>query len=206
MRPAFFPHPGTLAVPIGSAPEGLRLETDQELTASELTAAIARGDAGAFDRLYRGWFDRLLALTRGATRRDEAFGLDVVQDAFVRVIRSPRVCGTEGELAAWLRRCVLSAAVDRLRSEARRSAREVGRGAVAGAVEDGAAGAEELRWLRDRIAELGPEDRDLLRLRFEVDRTLAEIAGARGGTWGSVHGRVRRTLERLRRAAAEYFA
>lgn len=196
MHPAFPPR--------SALAEGARLELAHATPGPlELTAAIARGDAAAFERLYREWFDRLLALAGAATRRDEAFCLDVVQEAFVRVIRGPRVCRTEAELAGWLRRCVLSAAVDRLRGEARRARREAQAG---GGVSAAAADAEQLAWLRDRLAELPPEDRELLRLRFEVERTLEEIAGASGGTWAGVHGRIRRTLERLRQAAWEYFA
>ncbi len=208
MHPAFT-HPGTRPL-TGTLSEGARLEPDPHPPSSrtlERTAAIARGDPAAFELLYRAWFDRLLALARAATRRDEAFCLDVVQDAFVRVIRSPRACPTEAQLAGWLRRCVLSAAVDRLRRDARRTAREGARGASEAAnAAEGVGDAEQLLWLRDRLAELSPEDRDLLRLRFEIDRTLDEIAGDGRGTWGAVHGRLRRTLDRLRRAASEYFA
>lgn len=199
MHPALI-HPGPLTLA-----EGARLETDEPARTLERTAALAKGDPAAFEFVYRAWFERLLALARTATRRDEAFCLDVVQDAFLRVIRAPRVCPTEAELAGWLRRCVLSAAVDRLRRDARRDARENARG-LPEAPGDRVGDAEQLRWLRDRLAELSPEDRDLLRLRFEIDRTLAEIAGDGRGTWGAVHGRLRRTLDRLRRAASEYFA
>ncbi len=177
-----------------------------------MTAALARGDAAVFDLFYRAWFPKLLGLARRATGRDEAFSLDVVQDAFVRIIRVPRVCPTEGELAAWLRACVLSAAVDRLRADARRRARErtsTPRDLAPTAVEhDPTDAAERLAWLADRLVELPSSDRDLIRLRFDIQRTLAEIAAdAEGGTtWGSVQGRLRRTLERLRLAASEYFA
>jgi len=175
-----------------------------------MTAALARGDAAVFDGFYRAWFPRLFALARRATGRDEAFALDVVQDAFVRIIRSPRVCPTEGELAAWLRTCVLSASVDRLRTDARRQAREradAGRNTEA-ATADPTEAAERLAWLADRLAELTVSDHDLIRLRFDVQRSLAEIAAeSKGGTtWGSVQGRLRRTLDRLRLAASEYFA
>lgn len=179
-------------------------------SAHDMTAALARGDAAVFDLFYRTWFPKLLGLARRATGRDEAFALDVVQDAFVRIIRSPRVCPTDGELAAWLRACILSAAVDRLRAEARRNAREraEARGDPAVAPAETTEASERLAWLSGRLAELPATDRDLVRLRFDVQRSLAEIASASGdrSTWGSVQGRLRRTLDRLRTAASEYFA
>ena len=51
----------------------------------ELTAAIARGDSAAFARFYEARFDRAFATARDLTGRDEAFCLDVVQDAMIRV-------------------------------------------------------------------------------------------------------------------------
>jgi RNA polymerase sigma factor (sigma-70 family) len=180
-------------------------------TAHDMTVAIARGDAAVFEVLYRAWFPRLLGLAGRATGRDESFALDVVQDAFIRVIRSPRVCPTEGELAAWLRTCVLSAAVDRLRSEARRSTRERQTHACAPPTPEGpnesVEAAERLAWLARRLAELGPLDQELIRLRFDIERSLRQIAAESDGrTWAGVHGRVRRLVERLKIAASEYFA
>jgi RNA polymerase sigma-70 factor (ECF subfamily) len=181
------------------------------MNAHDTTAAIVKGDAAVFSMFYRAWFPRLLGLARRATGRDEAFALDIVQDAFVRVIRAPRRCASEGELSAWLRTVTLSAAVDRLRREARREAREATRhvGDLTGS--DAASrldAAEQLAWLAARLEEMPREDRDLIRLRYDLQRTLTEIAGS-GGTvagWAAVHGRIRRAVDRLREAAGEYFA
>jgi RNA polymerase sigma factor (sigma-70 family) len=183
-----------------------------EMNVHDTTSALAKGDAAVFSAFYRFWFPRLLGLAKRATGRDEAFALDVVQDAFVRVIRAPKRCGSEGELSAWLRAITLSAAVDRLRREARREAREAKRRADSTHAPDAAVtldAAECLAWLAARLEELAPDDRDLLRLRFEVRQTLGEISARGGGHtagWAAVHGRIRRAVDRLRKAAGEYFA
>jgi DNA-directed RNA polymerase specialized sigma subunit len=67
--------------------------------------------------------------------------------------------------------------------------------------------AERLAWLAQRLAELGPLDQELIRLRFDIERSLRQIAAESDGrTWAGVHGRVRRLVERLKIAASEYFA
>ena len=60
----------------------------------ELTAAIASGDTEALASLYREHFDSLYGQARRITGRDESFCLDVVQDAFMRVIRSIPIMDT----------------------------------------------------------------------------------------------------------------
>lgn len=176
-------------------------------TTRELTTGLVRGDAAALEALYRAWFDRVVALVAKATGRDEAFCLDAAQDAFLRVIRSPIVIETEGELAAWLRRCVLSTAVDRLRREARASGRDRragGEGMRASSPDKAAQAAEQLAWIAERLRELGDSDQELVRLRFGVEQTLDEVARARGTTTGGVNGRLRRLVAALRSVAGGF--
>ena len=90
----------------------------------KLTAAMAAGDQGAVETFYRSYFDWLYAQARRATRRDEAFCLDVVQDAVLRVIRTVRRVQSEGEFRAWLQLVVRTTAWDRLRGDNRRIKRE----------------------------------------------------------------------------------
>lgn len=167
---------------------------------------LVRGDAAALDALYRAWFDRVVALAGKATGRDEAFCLDAAQEAFLRVIRSPIVIETEAELAAWLRRCVLSTAVDKLRREARAKGREQrGGGEAQAASPDLAAqAAEQLGWIARQLRDLGDADQELVRLRFGVEQTLEEVARARGMTKGGVHGRLRRLVAALRSVAGGF--
>ena len=99
---------------------GARVESETRAQ----TAAIAAGDTAAFARFYDRWFDTVYAEAARATGRDEAFCLDVVQDAMMRVIRSMRPLPAEDDVRRWLRAVVHSCAYDRLRSETRRRRRE----------------------------------------------------------------------------------
>lgn len=165
-----------------------------------LTRAVARGDARAFGVLYERWFDRLHATAHRLTGRDEAFCLDVVQDCLLKAARRMPPLSSEAALASWLWRVVHRTALDHLRRERRRIARERGARPPESTlpVLD-----ERIAWLRSRIDELPAEDRGLLAARFAHGLTLDQIGTDAGTTGDAAHGRLRRTLARLRKAAED---
>lgn len=167
----------------------------------ELTRAIARGDTDAFERFYRDWFEPAYAMARTITRRDESFCLDVVQDAMLRVARSIKPMDTHEQLAAWMKRVVHTAALDRLRAERRRLARERAASASDAMPDPIAEMDDRIAWLHEQIVALPQDDRSLLMLRFGRSRTLDATADAHAMTPGAAHGRLRRAIERLRDAA-----
>jgi RNA polymerase sigma-70 factor (ECF subfamily) len=171
-----------------------------------LTGRIARGDEAAFAAFYETWFERLLAFARAATRRDEAFCLDAVQDCMLRVVQRLPALPSEEAVAAWLARALLRVAVDRLRAEARRARREdAAAQAASPAADDSLLAAEERAWLRARLDELPERDRALLRARFGEGMTLAAAGAACGVTGDAAHGRIRRLLQKLEAAAKRAF-
>ncbi len=174
-----------------------------------LTARIAVGDEQAFATFYDLWFDRLFALARRSTGRDDAFCLDAVQDCMLKVVHKLPALADDDAVAAWLVRALLRGAVDRLRADARRARREQ---AVASARDlddrDPAPDlldAEQRAWLAARVAELPPADRALLHARFADGQTLHAAGAAAGLSGHAAHGRIRRLLLRLRAAAQEIF-
>lgn len=162
-----------------------------------LTRAIARGDELALAAFYEAWFDECYTLARRLTGRDESFCLDVVQDAMLRVIRSMRPMRTQRDLSRWMARVVHTAALDRMRDERRRAARE--RRSAAGGAATGPD--ERVEWIAAQLAALPETDRALLGLRFGRSRTLAQAAEATRMTEGAAHGRIRRAIERMRKSA-----
>jgi len=191
--------------------EHARLDaTDPDRT---LCARVASGDAEAFTRFYRAWFDRCVAEARRATGRDEAFCLDVVQDAMMRVIRSIPRAGLDGDdaVAAWLRTVVRSCAYDRLRAERRRAKREARRGPDF----DHASSARhqrpdevdrQLAWLARELASLPREQARLVHLRYRLGWTLARIGRATGLTASAADGRISRAVTAIRRRADQEFS
>jgi RNA polymerase sigma-70 factor (ECF subfamily) len=169
-----------------------------------LTGAIARGDQAALATFYETWFDRCFHLARSLTRRDESFCLDTVQDAMLRVARSMKQIDSAPELERWMARVVHTAALDLLRKESRRVARERRRSADATHLGEQQVSIDErVHWLRDQLASLGAEDRNMLALRFVQDRTLEETGKAVGMTGDAAHGKLRRVLEQLRAAGVK---
>lgn len=172
-------------------------------------AGVRRGDARALEGVYRAWFDVLVGAVVEWTRRDEAFAMDAVQDAMVKLIDSvPEVTG-EGHLGAWLKRAALSAAIDRIRKEARRARREMRRGAGERA-SDGGGGelmveAEMRVGVEELLAELSVVDQELVRERIGRGRELKVVGEGAGMTVGAVQGRVRRILAGLQSKAKEMF-
>lgn len=177
-----------------------------------LTTAIASGDTEAFAAFYREWFDTMFAQAVRACKRDEAFCLDVVQDAMMRIIRSMRPMETADDLRRWLRAVIQSCAYDKLRSESRRRAREQKRaddqirsGGGSAPAHDRDEITEQLAWLDGELRNLDDEATRLVVLRHRFGWTLQQIGDAVGLAPGAVDGRIRRLLSRLRRRAKEHF-
>lgn len=176
--------------------------------ARRLSRGVARGDAAALAEFYGLWFDRCYAMARRLTRRDEAFCLDVVQEAMLRVVRSIRPMRTDAALSAWMARVVRSAGVDMLRKEARRRARErraAENGGAGGSALALAAGVEQGAWALEALAALTATDRSLIGDRIGRGRTLDEAGAAAGLTGDAAHGRLRRAVAHLRSMAREAF-
>lgn len=170
---------------------------------SDLTRAIASGDTEAFARFYDRWFDAMYAEARRVTRRDEAFCLDVVQDAMLRVIRGMKPLDTESRLHCWVRRVVHSCALDRLRADLRRARRDAAHRTSQAPQREELQ--DRLDWLRKQLNGLDEPSFDLLLMRHRFGWTLARIGRILGLTPGAVDGRLNRITERLRREAEERF-
>jgi RNA polymerase sigma factor (sigma-70 family) len=170
-----------------------------ELSATELTRAISNGDCSAMEVFYRRYFHILYSNARRATRRDEAFCLDVVHDAVLRILRSVREVESEAQLLAWLRLVVRATAYDLLKAQQRRAKREAATATKAAKNSLTAlAEAEQLKILHAQIALLDPQLAHLIDLRYRQQWTLTRIAGSLGLTIGTIDGRLRKALKTLR--------
>lgn len=162
-----------------------------------LTAGVAGGDEAAVERFHHGYFTMLYATARSASGRDEAFCLDVVQEAMLRIIRCIRPVTTAAQLQAWLTLVVRTTAFDLLTAERRRRQREQDWGReVAPRGDD--PDAERLAWLRDEIERMEPALGQMFRLRYHDGWTLTRIANLLGVSIGSVDGHLRRALDQVR--------
>ena len=190
--------------------EALPGRADTDITS--LTASLAAGDSAAVEVFYRRYFNLLFRAARRAAGRDEAFCLDVVQEAVLRVIRSAERTESEAAWTCWLRLVVRTAAYDLLRAESRRRRRETGVAIsvneaamppAATACDDADERDARLAWLREQIAQLDPQVARAIDLRYHQRWKLARVAAALGLTIGTLDGKLRRALDRLRRQARQ---
>jgi len=163
--------------------------------ARAVSIGVTRGSPAALESLYRARSAQLYRLIRSRTKRDDAFVLDCVHDAWIRVVRHVPQCPTLDALDRWLTRAALSAAIDRLRTDAARDRRE---GSSISLPPAPATESEYVRALVAELAHLTDDERDLLRLRYRSGLSLEAMARTLGIGAKAVEMRVRRALARLR--------
>lgn len=186
---------------------------------ARLAARIAAGDEAAFVIAY----DRHSGFVFGSVTRflgDREMAAEVVQDAFVTLWRRARLFDARsGSLLTWLLAIARHRAIDRLRAEGRRPARDAlrldaftgespesprldtPRELIADAATDPGDVAGR-RWVqsvvRTGIAELPENERQVIVLGYALDLSQAQIAERLEWPLGTVKSRTRRAMAQLR--------
>ena len=152
-----------------------------------------------FERLYNAEAAGLFSFLAYRTG-DRALAEDLLADAFERALRSrARYDRRRGSEKTWL----YTIALNLLRDHARRAAAESRAyeraGAPAGGREDpGMRGVEERDEVMRALAELAPEEREAIALRYGAELSVPEIAQVLGEPLTTAEGRVYRALRKLR--------
>jgi RNA polymerase sigma-70 factor (ECF subfamily) len=177
-----------------------------ELDDRALLAAVAAGDIAALDLLYRHFRPLAFAVACKLVR-DRVVAEDIVHDAFLSVWRAASSYQPgRGSPRAWLVTIVRNAAIDALRTrELARQPRTTFEHLQAHAPLDEdiswtVATAAEARRLGAALIALPPEQRSAIELAFFAGLTHDQIAELTGVPLGTVKGRVRLGLRRLRHA------
>lgn len=163
------------------------------------------GDTAAFEQIAGRWQGRLVAhAARLLGDRDAAS--EVVQEAWVAIVRGIRRLDDPARFAPWAYRIVRHKCTDRLRRVTRSRARETQLDVEVS--EDGGESAEihvrdrdraaAIAAMRAAIRELPTEHRTLLSLFYFEDFSVAEIAEAMGIPQGTVKSRLFHLRARLR--------
>ena len=164
-------------------------------------AALVRsaqgGSAEAVEELFRRHWP---AVHRSAwlVVHDAAAAEDIAQEAFVSALRALDRFDRRRPLAPWLHRIVVNRAIDFAR--ARRLRRESFGGDAEPAAEEREP-STHARALAEALAELQPEQRAVIVLRYLLGYTPGEIARLLDLPRGTVNSRLRRGLDRLQEAA-----
>jgi len=167
-----------------------------------LMRQVGIGDANAFEELYRRHVRGALAVARrqGATPQ---LAEEVVQEAFVSLWRRAAQYRPErGSVAAWLGTIVRNRTTDAWRRGGARP-HTVPEDAAAESVAPAAdlPDAERVA-VRQDVARLPPDQRQAIVLSYFGGLTHEQIADAVGWPLGTVKGRLRLGLQKLRAATA----
>jgi RNA polymerase sigma-70 factor, ECF subfamily len=184
--------------PAGAGP-GLPEGKDRDLDG--LLALVARGDEGAFARVY----DQLSGPVYGLIRRvvrNGAQSEEVTQEVLLEVWRAAsRFDPAKGSAATWVMTIAHRRAVDRVRSAAAAAEREQRVVLPADDADDVEATveanleAERVRRCLDGLTEL---QRESITLAYYGGYSYREVAGLLGSTLGTIKTRIRDGLIRMR--------
>jgi RNA polymerase sigma-70 factor (ECF subfamily) len=150
-----------------------------------------QGSVADLERLFREHWPRAFRAARLVTG-DAAAAEDIAQEAFLAAVRNLDRFDRRRPFAPWLHRIVVNRAIDWTRARKLRAEVELGEylpGAPAPEV-DGTA--------LERIAELTPEHRAVVVLRYVLEYTPGEIAELLDLPRGTVNSRLRRGLDRMK--------
>ncbi len=160
-----------------------------------LVREAQRGSTAALEELFRRHWrrsHRAAYLVVG----DAAAAEDIAQESFLAAIRALDRFDRTRPFGPWLHRITVNRAIDHARARALR--RE---GALVAPEAQERRGDELSEELLPALAELSPEHRAVVVLRYVLEYTPGEIAEMLGLPRGTVNSRLRRGLDRLRVAA-----
>ena len=179
--------------------------TLQDLADEDLIAMAQRGDIEAFEILYDRHKGPAYSLARRITGTDGNAD-DVVQETFVSVWRSiERYDPRRASVRTWLMRIVHRRAIDQLRSTIVHSKRRAdGEGLIddladkAPVPESATIANEQSVEVREALSDLPDDQRKVIELSYFSGFSQTEIAEITGQPLGTVKGRMRLGLEKMR--------
>ena len=168
---------------------------------ADLARAIADGEEQALNTAYRSHGGAVYGLARRLLR-NESLAEDVTQEVFVRLwTRAQRFDAARGNLRSFLLRDAHGRAVDLLRSEEARRAREERDGVRSSAA---APGPEQEVWsavqsetVQAALSALPERERDAVVLAYYSGLSYKQVAEQLGEPEGTVKSRIRSGLKRL---------
>lgn len=171
----------------------------------QLLQAVARGDQDALLTLHQRYVNLVYSMA-WRVLQDVGLAEEVTQDIFLKLwSKGQQYDADRGRFSSWLLSVTRFAAIDRLRREGRQPRQAE----ITTGDQDEAAALERLlptdhaAWeqgqhLRLLLAQLPPEQRQIIELAYFGGLTHSELAQQLGLPLGTVKGRLRLGLEKLR--------
>jgi RNA polymerase sigma-70 factor (ECF subfamily) len=171
-----------------------------EASDQELLDLVGRRHAAAFEELYRRHAPAVTAVARRLTG-DAELGSEVTQVAFMRLWDRAQLLDRESRLRAWLTTVAHNAALDRRRRKSFATiplVEALDRASASPGPDDQAIMTEGKREVRAALRELPKEQRNAIELAYFGGLSQSEIAQLTGDPIGTVKGRIRLGMQRLR--------
>lgn len=162
---------------------------------AELVASCRAGDAGAWNELVERFSRYVYAIATQAFRLPEHDAEDVFQDVFARAFERLDTLRSDAAIRPWIGQLTRNCCLDRLRDGKRELVvEEVDDTAVEGTMER----LEEAFAVREGLARLSEECREILDRFFCRDESYRTIGADLGLPAGTIASRISRCLARLR--------
>jgi RNA polymerase sigma-70 factor (ECF subfamily) len=179
------------------------------LADEDLMQLVRAGEPRAFEVVFDRHSGAAFSLAyRMCGRR--AMAEDVVQEAFVSLWRSgARYDATRGSVRTWVLSVVRNRAIDAFRREGAKSSRDVGERGMAERMpapeltDTEVERRDEARQVREALVELPPDQRQVIELAYFGGFTHSQIADMLELPSGTVKGRMRLGLTKMRLALGD---
>lgn len=158
-----------------------------------------RGSTAAFEQLFRSHWPRAYRAALLVVG-DAAAAEDIAQESFLAAVRALDRFDRRRPFGPWLHRIVVNRSIDFARSRALRREIFVDGPEPAAAARESSGRAQSLA---QGLADLQPEQRAVIVLRYLLEYTPGEIAKLLELPRGTVNSRLRRGLDRLQEAVRE---
>ena len=176
-------------------------------TEERLVIACQQGDRAAFRQLYENYKDRVYSFAVYALHGDRATAEDVTQEVFVRLFSVIGQFRQEASFQTWLYRLVANACTDELRKRRRLvSLNALGdeEGRHLGTAPDPYLQLETGQAIQEALAELNPEIRVAVLLKYYEELSYEEMATVLECPKGTVASRLNRGLKFLAKRLAPF--
>jgi RNA polymerase sigma-70 factor (ECF subfamily) len=179
------------------------------LADEELMQLVRAGDARAFEVIFDRHSGAAFSLAYRMCGR-QAMAEDVVQEAFVSLWRSgARYDATRGSVRTWVLSVVRNRAIDAFRRESAKGSRDVAEEGIAERMpspertDTEVERRDEARQVRKALVELPPDQRQVIELAYFGGFTHSQIADMLELPSGTVKGRMRLGLTKMRLALGD---
>jgi RNA polymerase sigma factor (sigma-70 family) len=180
------------------------MNTHSGMSDERLFIRYSRGDTEAFRVLMERYANRLVRFCRGYLA-DQEEAEDVVQDTFLRAIRSAGTYRTTARFSTWIHTIARNLCLDRLKVARRRGELmeahgvELAPAAVTGEEEpEFPTGGLEPEQVREALERLSPAERETIRLTYYADWSTHRIARLQACSETTVRVRRHHAIRKLR--------